>query len=400
MANSGTVTAGSAALASQYNNLRDDVLNITTGHTHTGASENGAKVAATGVSSGTAANGAVLTADGSGAAAFLAAGASGGILKYQEFTSSGSFVIPASASSSAAIVLEVIGAGGGGAGAGKQTNAGGTGGEYGSGGGAGGGYSLFTYLSSTFGTAGGTVTVTIGAGGAGGTGTAVLNKFGTIGTFGGLTSFGSANFAGGRSPNQAQGAVAHYPGQPFIANGPIPANSVGTVAGSAVVEAFSASGTAEDELVLNFGGHGGIAGSYSDVSGGNGFDSGLGGGGGGAGAGALGSTTRPGGRGGKRFGFVNGEVVSATSASDQKTYLKFGNGVAGGTVGGGAGSAGVSAGDGGSGGGSQQNGNGGAGGAGAQPGGGGGGGGGSNGSGTSGVGGAGGNGRVRVWVIG
>ena len=29
MANSGTVTAGSAALASQYNNLRDDVLNIT-----------------------------------------------------------------------------------------------------------------------------------------------------------------------------------------------------------------------------------------------------------------------------------------------------------------------------------------------------------------------------------
>ena len=77
MANSGTVTAGSAALASQYNNLRDDVLNVSTGHTHTGASENGAKVAATGMSSGTAANGAVLTANGSGAAAFLALNAGG-----------------------------------------------------------------------------------------------------------------------------------------------------------------------------------------------------------------------------------------------------------------------------------------------------------------------------------
>lgn len=45
MANSGTVTAGvSAVLASQYNNLRDDVLNITTGHQHTGASEDGRQI--------------------------------------------------------------------------------------------------------------------------------------------------------------------------------------------------------------------------------------------------------------------------------------------------------------------------------------------------------------------
>jgi hypothetical protein len=77
MANSGTVTAGSAALASQYNNLRLDVLDVTTGHTHAGTTNEGAKVAATGVSSGTAANGAVLTADGSGAAAFLALNAGG-----------------------------------------------------------------------------------------------------------------------------------------------------------------------------------------------------------------------------------------------------------------------------------------------------------------------------------
>jgi len=398
MANSGTVTAGSAALASQYNNLRDDVLNITTGHTHTGASENGAKVAATGVSSGTAANGAVLTANGSGAAAFLAIGASGGILKYEEFTSSGSFVIPATASSSAAIVLEVIGAGGGGAGGRKNTDGGGAAESEGGGGGAGGGYSLFTYLASTFGTAGGTVTVTIGAGGAGGAGTAANGT--NVGTFGGLTSFGSADFVGGRAPTTYSGACARFTGQLFIADAPIPATSYGTAAGSASVEAFSSSGTGAVNLVLNFGGHGGISGDYSTVSGGNGFDSGLGGAGGGAGAGQLGATTKPGGRGGKKFGFVNGEVVSASVPSNQLTRLKFGNGVAAGASNGGAGSAGVAAGDGGSGGGSKQNGDGGAGGAGAAPGGGGGGGGGSTGTGSSGAGGAGAAGRVRVWVIG
>jgi hypothetical protein len=39
---SGTVQAGiDTVLASQYNNLRDDVLNVSTGHTHTGVSEDG-----------------------------------------------------------------------------------------------------------------------------------------------------------------------------------------------------------------------------------------------------------------------------------------------------------------------------------------------------------------------
>ena len=187
MANSGTVTAGSAALASQYNNLRDDVLNISTGHTHTGASENGAKVAATGVSSGTAANGAVLTANGSGAAAFLAAGASGGILKYEEFTSSGSFVIPASASSSAVIILEIVGAGnGGGGGACRGAGTAGPGGD----GGGGGGYLTHADLMTSYGTAGGTVTVTIGAGGAGGTAQSTAGAA-TSGSIGGDTSFGT-----------------------------------------------------------------------------------------------------------------------------------------------------------------------------------------------------------------
>ena len=70
MANSGTVTAGSAALASQYNNLRDDVLNVSTGHTHTGASEDGKKVEGSAIASTGATNGQVLAADGAGGAAF------------------------------------------------------------------------------------------------------------------------------------------------------------------------------------------------------------------------------------------------------------------------------------------------------------------------------------------
>ena len=77
MANSGTVTAGSAALASQYNNLRDDVLNVSTGHTHTGASEDGKKVEGTAIASTGATNGQVLTANGSGGASFAALAASG-----------------------------------------------------------------------------------------------------------------------------------------------------------------------------------------------------------------------------------------------------------------------------------------------------------------------------------
>lgn len=79
MPNSGTVTAGSAALASQYNNLRDDVLNTSTGHTHTGASENGAKVHGTALDSTGASNGQVLTANGSGGVTFAAAGGAGAL---------------------------------------------------------------------------------------------------------------------------------------------------------------------------------------------------------------------------------------------------------------------------------------------------------------------------------
>lgn len=77
MANSGTVTAGSAALASQYNNLRDDVLNVSTGHTHTGASENGAQVEGTALKATGITDGFGLFADGSGGVAWEAVATDG-----------------------------------------------------------------------------------------------------------------------------------------------------------------------------------------------------------------------------------------------------------------------------------------------------------------------------------
>lgn len=393
MANSGTVTAGSAALASQYNNLRADVLNVSTGHTHTGASENGAKVAATGVSSGTAALGAVLTADGSGAAAFLAAGASGGILKYEEFTSSGSFVIPANASSSAAIVLEMIGAGGGGASGFKNTSSATAG--IGGVGGAGGMGGNFISLASVYGTAGGTVTVTIGAGGAGGTGATGAGSA-VFGSDGGATSFGSQTLFGGLGGPDVLNTYGVQQLQPLAAafEGFFPiASSVTetTAAGSSILRPL------RDNLSIIYaqpfaGGHPGMGLASGTINRRNGFDSGLGGGGGASGGGCVSSVSYPGGIGGARVGRLKGEFA----AND---LFKHGNGVAGGTASGGAGANATSGGGGGGGGGAISS-IGGAGGAGAQPGGGGGGGGACSGAGTSGAGGAGGNGRVRVWVVG
>ena len=199
MPNSGTVTAGSAALASQYNNLRADVLNTSTGHTHTGASEDGAKVAATGVSSGAATDGFVLTADGSGGAAFEALAAAGA--DFQEFTSSGSYVKPAGKT---AIFVFAIGGGGGGA-SGRRNNAGSAAGGWS---GSGAAHAAVWLKASTV---AGTVTVTIGAGGAGGTGassgTAPFDS--VAGAVGGETTFGTVVAAigglGGGDTNAANG---------------------------------------------------------------------------------------------------------------------------------------------------------------------------------------------------
>jgi hypothetical protein len=66
MPNSGTVTAGSVALASQYNNLRADVLDVATGHTHAGTTGEGAKI-----------EGTALKSTGATVGHFLKAGAGG-----------------------------------------------------------------------------------------------------------------------------------------------------------------------------------------------------------------------------------------------------------------------------------------------------------------------------------
>ena len=378
MANSGTVTAGSAALASQYNNLRDDVLSITTGHTHTGASENGAKVAATGVSSGTAANGAVLTADGSGAAAFLAAGASAGILKYEEFISSGSFVIPANASSSAIAVVEILGAGNGGQ-AGELTgvSTSSTGGR----GGGGGAYLVHTGLVSALGTAGGTVTVTIGAGGAGGT-----SSLGN-GAFGGATSFGTVV-----SPSNSFGTAVFSYYHQFPAmdlSGGYPWNTNKFLGANDGGPGTQASTNVTDLGYWQLGGQGGDGGS--DPTGGyGGWDSAMiGAGGGGGGNLSSANAAYKGGNGGKRYGIRAGNIATG---GFQVTY---GYGGAGGS----AANGGTAANSAGGGGGGRTSGNGYTGAAGDIGCGGGGGGAARTGN-TAGAGGAGGSGRVRVWVIG
>ena len=384
MANSGTVTAGSAALASQYNNLRDDVLNVSTGHTHTGASENGAKVAATGVASGTAANGAVLTADGSGAAAFVAAGASGGVLKYEQFTSSGSFVIPASASSSAIIVLEVVSGGVGGRGGSNRGSGTATGGGQA---GPGGNFGLYTDLVSAFGTAGGTVTVTIGAGGAGGTATSVTGGNGGLGNDGGATSFGSVVTVPGNLENNT--FAQDFSGGLLFAKASVYAYATNnTPSGTVTAPVFSS--VSHPTVGGGFG--------YSSVPDYvSGIDYGIGGGGGGGGGGiTTANVVVRSGNGGKRYSTKNGHTKYE---ADGDIAYTFGNGAVGGTAAGSAGAAG-SDGDGGAGGHANTSGNGGVGGAGGQPGGGGGGGGACRTGSTSGAGGAGGAGRVRVWVIG
>ena len=304
-----------------------------------------------------------------GVPAWTTIGASGGILKYEEFTSSGSFVIPANASGSAIVVLEVQGGGAGGAG-GDRANSGQV--IYGKGGGPGGRYGVITALMSSFGTAGGTVTVTIGLGGIGGTGvvgggTAYSN--GGDGGKPGNSSFGSAVFfnevTSGNRPTL-------YSDNKFKLSGGVTNNTSGTAA-------FST------EITL-----GGVNGRGGEpTSPGRGNDSDLTGAGGGGGGGVSAVAGIAGAPGGKRYGFINAHLV--------ESGILTGNGGAGGTASGGAG--GTASGAAGGGGGGHISGNGGAGGAG-DIGCGGGGGGGATSAYSSGAGGAGGGSRIRVWVIG
>lgn len=333
------------------------------------------------IASGVAANGAVLTANGSGAASFLAA-ATGGILKYEEFTSSGSFVIPSNASSSAIAVVEIVNAGCGGESGGVISS---PSDKEGGNGGAGGSYGIWTYLASAFGTAGGTVTVTIAAGGAGGTATTSATR--VAGSFPGSTSFGSLSLGHLSGSTQRSGAPAWLG----------IANSVSGVA----ITGGSGTATSSPNTVTNWGEpllHAGNAGRGFSNAVYSGFDNDFGGGGGGGG-GYIGTDVAiAGARGGKRYGIYGQQINLATLGTPR---LTFGNGPAGGTAGGGAGGTPTAgSGDGGGGGGAATTGNGGAGAAGAQPGGGGGGGGAARTGGTAGAGGNGGSGRVRVWVIG
>ena len=353
MPNSGTVTAGSAALASQYNNLRDDVLNIVTGHGHSGVGEDGKAIVA------------------------------GGILKYEEFTSSGSFVIPANASSSAIIVLEVVSGGVGGRG-GSNRGAGtaASGGQAG----PGGNYGVFTDLVSSFGTAAGTVTVTIGAGGAGGTGTSGTAANGGLGSDGGATSFGSATVPGNLENNTLSQNLS---GDVLFAKASIYSYATtSTPSGTVTAPTFSTNS------FTAFGGGYGYSSAPDYYSG---IDNSIGGGGGGGGGGLTSANVIfRSGNGGKRYSTKNRHI---RLEADGDAAYTFGNGAVGGTAAGSAGAAG-SSGAGGAGGHANTSGNGGAGGAGGQPGGGGGGGGACRTGSTSGAGGAGGAGRVRVWVIG
>lgn len=82
MPNSGTVSAGSVALASQYNNLRADVLSNTTGHVHDGTTDGGKQIEGTVLKSTGATSGYVLTAGAGGTATTWTAPAPGASISY------------------------------------------------------------------------------------------------------------------------------------------------------------------------------------------------------------------------------------------------------------------------------------------------------------------------------
>lgn len=120
--------------------------------------------------------------------------AGGGVTqKVQEFTSTGSFVVPSNCTS---VEVFLVGGGGGAGGVLSTTT------QYAYTGGGGGGGVIRKTITVT---AGSTYTVTIGAGGAGGTSNTVAGSVGSDTTFGSLaTAYGGG---GGHSWNDANGTV-------------------------------------------------------------------------------------------------------------------------------------------------------------------------------------------------
>lgn len=150
------------------------------------------------ITSGAALNGYVLTADGAGAAAFLAASGGGGAtVDIATFTASGTWTKPAGVTA-----VYVLAFGGGGGGGGGATT-------YGGGGGGGAAVVSRIFPASILGS---TASVTIGAGGTGG-------AAGANGNQGGTTIFNASDttdaniraLGGGQGPGTATGLVSRSP---------------------------------------------------------------------------------------------------------------------------------------------------------------------------------------------
>ncbi len=338
MPNSGTVTAGSAALASQYNNLRDDVLNIITGHGHSGVGEDGKAV--------------VSAAD------------------VQEFTSSGSWVKPAG--KTAVYVLAIGGGGGGGGGSRDVTTTGTSGRRHAGGNGGVPGFAAKTWFPASI--LSGTVTVTIGSGGAGGgggTGTTAAN--GTAGADGGNTTFGTALIAyggtGGVAGSAARGTTAvrqagigGIAGITFANASPI-ARASATLSSGGTVGAYDSDNFHLGASFLESSGTGGTV-WYQYAQKDNPYGAVAGGSGGGKGAETSPFSLPPntplkGGDAGRGFDIQLSGVAIGGSAGDPGSAgaaagtIGFGNGGGGGgggTITGGAGGAGYLGGGGGGGG--------------------------------------------------
>ena len=300
-------------------------------------------------------------------------------------TSSTSITLPPGYSQ---LGFDVVGGGGGG---GPGTTGGTTFNEA-TGGGAGGGGARFTnnFPFSYFGSAGDSVTATVGAGGAASTAGGV-SSIGSI-----VKAFGGGSGATGNTTNSTYSFGGGGGGQAGVGgDGTVSSSTFPTSNGGAPsIIASMANAPDNDSFWANTsfgGGHTASAATWGGGGGGSGYGSGGDGGcsiyssgGGGAGGGNRGGASTAGGAGGTSMSFsTGGGGAGGAIATAGTAGTTLANGMA----------------SGGGGGGSSFTGNGAAGGAGGFPGGGGGGGGAGASGFTAGAGGAGGAGQVRIWGI-